>query len=114
MVQSLCEMDDAVAWLTVQHVLEKIEQLKGKDEETVLRSQYIVLFIDLLKPLSLGPYFGKALYITEKLIKQQETKAMQQSTLKILYETVSGPGISDMRKVEAVGWYLELKRQLSL
>ncbi|CAO3617403.1 unnamed protein product [Cunninghamella echinulata] len=114
MVQSLCEMDDAVAWLTVQHVLEKINQLKGKEEDTVLRSQYIVLFIDLLKPLSLGPYFGKALHITEKLIKQQETKAMQQSTLKILYETISGPGISDMRKVEAVGWYLELKRQLSL
>ncbi|CAO3625664.1 unnamed protein product [Cunninghamella blakesleeana] len=116
MVQSLCEMDDSVAWLTVQHVLEKINQLnqEGGDENIVLRSQYVILFIDLLKPLSLGPYFGKALHITEKLIKQQETKTMQQSTLKILFETVSGPGISDMRKVEAVGWYLELKRQLSL
>ncbi|KAI8098471.1 uncharacterized protein BX664DRAFT_309539 [Halteromyces radiatus] len=113
MVQSLCELDDAVAWLTVQHVLEKINQLSN-EKDASLRSEYVVLLIDLLKPLSLGPFFGKALFLVEKLIKQQETKGMQQSTLKIVYETVSGSGISDMRRVEAVGWYLELKRQLKL
>ncbi|KAI8332634.1 hypothetical protein BC941DRAFT_436113 [Chlamydoabsidia padenii] len=114
MVQSLCELDDAVAWMTVQHVLEKIKQL-GDDEQTItLRSEYLVLLIDLLKPLSLGPFFGQALTLVDKLIKQQETKGMQQATLKIVFETVSGSGISDMRRVEAVGWYLELKRQLDL
>ncbi|ORZ05842.1 hypothetical protein BCR42DRAFT_427873 [Absidia repens] len=114
MVQSLCELDDSVAWLTVQHVLEKINQLQDDETATTLRSEYLVLLIDLLKPLSLGPFFSKALVIVEKLIKKQETKGMRQSTLKIVYETISGSGISDMRKVEAVGWYLELKRQLSL
>jgi hypothetical protein len=110
MVQSLCELDDAVAWLTVQHVLEKINHL---DQGTV-RSEFLVLLIDLLKPLSLGPFFGQALAIVEQQIKQLETTNMQRSTLKIVFETVSGSGISDMRRVEAVGWYLDLKRQLLL
>lgn len=112
MVQSLCELDDAVAWMTVQHVLEKMKHLE--DDQVVLRSEFLVLLVDLLKPLSLGPFFAQALVIVEQQIKQQETKDMQRSTLKIVFETVSGSGISDMRRVEAVGWYLELKRQLLL
>jgi hypothetical protein len=32
--------------------------------------------------------------------------------LKIVFETVSGNGISDMRRVDAVGWYLQLKHDI--
>ncbi|KAI8060355.1 hypothetical protein BC940DRAFT_312158 [Gongronella butleri] len=113
MVQSLSQLDDAVAWLTVQQALQRREKLTS-EKDAVERADYLVLLIDLLKPLSLGPFFGKALYTVERLIKQLETKTMQQSTLKIVHETVSGSGISDMRRVEAVGWYLALKNQLDL
>ncbi|KAF7732104.1 hypothetical protein EC973_006359 [Apophysomyces ossiformis] len=112
MIQSLCEMDDALSWLTVGQLIGRIDSLL-EEKDIVLRSQYTVTLIDLLKPLSLGPFFGEMLEKIRNLVKQQETAAMKQATMKVLFETVSGPGISDMRRVEAVGWFLDLKRQIS-
>jgi hypothetical protein len=34
--------------------------------------------------------------------------------MKILFETVSGAGISDMRRTQAVGWFLDLKNELMM
>ncbi|KAG0170004.1 hypothetical protein DFQ30_002992 [Apophysomyces sp. BC1015] len=112
MIQSLCEMDDALSWLTVSRLTEEIHSL-SEEKDAVLRSQYTVALIDLLKPLSLGPFFGQILQQIKNLVLQQETPAMRQATLKMLFETVSGSGISDMRRVEAVGWFLDLKQHVS-
>ncbi|KAG1457491.1 hypothetical protein G6F46_006778 [Rhizopus delemar] len=113
MVQALCEMDDALSWLTVNQLIEKINSL-DQEKDIPLRSQYGTALIDLLRPLSLGPFFRSILDQVQKMVVSQETKAMQQATMKIIFDTVSGPGISDMRRTEAVGWYLDLKRQLQL
>lgn len=113
LIQALCGMDDALAWLTVSRLIEKIHSLKAEKDIT-LRSEYTTALIDMLKPLSLGPFFPSILDEVEKLILQQESKVMQRATMKILYETVSGSGISDMRRSEAVGWFLELKHKLKL
>ncbi|KAI7900459.1 uncharacterized protein BX663DRAFT_517699 [Cokeromyces recurvatus] len=113
LIQTLCSMDDALAWLTVNQLIEKIYSLNS-EEDIVLRNEYITALIDLLKPLSLGPFFQSILDEIEKMIFAQETSVMQKATMKILFETVSGPGISDMRRTEAVGWFLKLKRQLKL
>lgn len=113
MVQALCEMDDALSWLTVNQLIEKINSL-DQEKDILLRSQYSTALIDLLRPLSLGPFFRSILDQVQKMVVSQETKAMQQATMKIIFDTVSGSGISDMRRTEAVGWYLDLKRQLQL
>lgn len=113
MVQALCEMDDALSWLTVNQLIEKINSL-DQEKDIPLRSQYGTALIDLLRPLSLGPFFRSILDQVQKMVVSQETKAMQQATMKIIFDTVSGSGISDMRRTEAVGWYLDLKRQLQL
>ncbi|GAA5795193.1 hypothetical protein HPULCUR_000547 [Helicostylum pulchrum] len=113
LIEALCGMDDALAWLTVKQLIIKIESLTS-EKDIVLRNQYTTALIDLLKPLSLGPFFPSILDETKKLIFSQETKAMQKATMKILFETVSGTGISDMRRTEAVGWFLELKQKLKL
>jgi hypothetical protein len=113
MVQALCEMDDALSWLTVNQLIEKINSL-DQEKDIPLRGQYGTALIDLLRPLSLGPFFRSILDQVQKIVVSQETKAMQQATMKIIFDTVSGPGISDMRRTEAVGWYLDLKRQLQL
>lgn len=113
MVQALCEMDDALAWHTVDQLIERVYSLE-QEKDLPLRTQYFTALIDLLRPLSLGPFFRSILDVVEKLTILQETKSMQQATVKILYDTISGPGISDMRKTEAVGWYLDLKKKLKL
>jgi hypothetical protein len=106
-------MDDALAWLTVNQLIEKINSLTD-EKDSVLRNEYITALIDLLKPLSLGPFFPSILDEIRRLILAQETPVLQKATMKILFETVSGSGISDMRRTEAVGWFLELKRELNL
>lgn len=113
LIGALCGLDDALAWLTVKQLITKIESLTS-EKDIVLRNQYTTALIDLLKPLSLGPFFPSILDEIKKLILSQETKAMQKATMKILFETVSGTGISDMRRTEAVGWFLELKQKLKL
>ncbi|KAI9487541.1 MAG: hypothetical protein EXX96DRAFT_553687 [Benjaminiella poitrasii] len=113
LVQALCGMDDALAWLTVNQLIEKIHSL-GSEEDIVLRNEYTTALIDLLKPLSLGPFFSSILDEVERLVLEQETPAMQNATMKIIFEAVSGSGISDMRRTEAVGWFLKLKQQLKL
>ncbi|CAO3622300.1 unnamed protein product [Mucor hiemalis] len=113
LIQALCGMDDALAWLTVSRLIEKIHSLNAEKDIT-LRSEYTTALIDMLKPLSLGPFFPSILDEVEKLILQQESEVMQRATMKILFETVSGSGISDMRRSEAVGWFLELKHKLKL
>ncbi|CAO3658000.1 unnamed protein product [Rhizopus stolonifer] len=113
MVQALCEMDDALAWHTVDQLIERVYSL-DQEKDLPLRTQYFTALIDLLRPLSLGPFFRSILDVVEKLTISQETKSMQQATVKILYDTISSPGISDMRKTEAVGWYLDLKKKLKL
>ncbi|CEP12824.1 hypothetical protein [Parasitella parasitica] len=113
LIQALCGLDDALAWLTVNQLIEKIHSLK-QEKEIVLRNEYTTALIDLLKPLSLGPFFPSILDEIQRLIVAQETAAMQKATMKILFETVSGSGISDMRRTEAVGWFLELKRKLKI
>lgn len=113
LIQALCGMDDALAWLTVQQLITRVESLTD-EKDIVLRNEYITALIDLLKPLSLGPFFPSILDEIEKFITKQETKEMQRATMKILFDTVSGSGISDMRRTEAVGWFLELKRKLKL
>ncbi|KAI8393813.1 uncharacterized protein BYT42DRAFT_552311 [Radiomyces spectabilis] len=112
MIQSLCAMDDALAWLTVARVLEKLRTLES-EQDTVLQSQYTVVLIDLLKPMSLGPFLGKLLQEIEYQVLKQETPNAREATLKIIFEVVSGTGISDMRRVEAVGWFLDLKRRVA-
>lgn len=104
-------MDDALAWLTVEGLIHKIRSLTN-EKDLVLRNEYTTALIDLLKPLSLGPFFPSILDEIKRLILAQETEAMQKATMKILFETVSGSGISDMRRTEAVGWFLELKHEL--
>jgi hypothetical protein len=113
LIQALCGMDDALAWLTVNQLIQKINSLTD-EKDIVLRNEYITALIDLLKPLSLGPFFPSILDEIKRLILAQETPTMQKATMKILFETVSGSGISDMRRTEAVGWFLELKRELKL
>ncbi|KAI8646413.1 hypothetical protein BD408DRAFT_410188 [Parasitella parasitica] len=113
LIQALCGLDDALAWLTVNHLIEKIHSLK-EEKDIALRNEYTTALIDLLKPLSLGPFFPSILDEVRRLILAQETTAMQKATMKILFETVSGSGISDMRRTEAVGWFLELKRELKM
>jgi hypothetical protein len=113
LIQALCSMDDALAWLTVQQLVTKIESL-NQEKDIVLRNEYTTALIDLLKPLSLGPFFPSILDEIEKLIVKQETEIMQRATMKILFDTVSGNGISDMRRTEAVGWFLELKSRLKM
>lgn len=112
LIGALCSMDDALAWLTVEQLIAKIHSLKS-EKEIVLRNEYTTALIDLLKPLSLGPFFPSILDEIKKLIVQQETEVMQKATMKILFETVSGTGISDMRRTEVVGWFLELKHELN-
>ncbi|ORZ01546.1 hypothetical protein BCR43DRAFT_522379 [Syncephalastrum racemosum] len=112
MVQSICQLDDALSYVACGLLLEKIRSLSD-DKDLALQSQYLTAFIDLLKPMSLGPFFGQMLGEVEKLVLQQPTATMQESTLKILFETISGSGISDMRRVEAVGWFLELKKRVA-
>ncbi|KAI8982120.1 hypothetical protein BDF20DRAFT_865035 [Mycotypha africana] len=114
LVQALCEMDDALAWLTVNHLIQKIDSLKANEKNVALRNQYITALIDLLKPLSLGPFFPFILKEIEMLVHSQESKEIQRATMKIVFETVSGPGISDLRRTEAVGWFLDLKHDLKL
>jgi hypothetical protein len=112
LIGALCSMDDALAWLTVEQLITKIHSLNS-EKDIVLRNEYTTALIDLLKPLSLGPFFPSILDEIKKLILQQETEVMQKATMKILFETVSGTGISDMRRTEAVGWFLELKHELN-
>lgn len=112
MVQSICQMDDALSYIACGLLLEKIRSLSD-DKDLALQSQYLTAYIDLLKPMSLGPFFGQMLGEVEKLVLQQPTATMQEATLKILFETISGSGISDMRRVEAVGWFLELKKKIA-
>ncbi|KAI8330404.1 hypothetical protein EDC96DRAFT_452165 [Choanephora cucurbitarum] len=108
MIQALCQLDDALAWLTVQQLIQAIDSA-----DPVSKGSYLTVLIDLLKPLSLGPFFGAATEQVERFILAQETKEMQRATLKILFETLSqSAGISDMQKTEAIGWYLELKQKL--
>ncbi|OBZ82587.1 hypothetical protein A0J61_09363 [Choanephora cucurbitarum] len=108
MIQALCQLDDALAWLTVQQLIQAIESA-----DPVSRGPYLTVLIDLLKPLSLGPFFGAATEQVERLILAQETKEMQKATLKILFDTLSqSAGISDMQKTEAIGWYLELRQKI--
>ena len=115
MIQSLCMMDDALSWLATNYLLEKIHVLSVNEKDIVLHSQYTATLIDLLKPLSLGPFFGQLLNEVESLVLQQSmTAGTRNATLKIIFETVSGSGISDMRRVEAVGWFLELKRKVKV
>ncbi|KAI8083230.1 uncharacterized protein B0P05DRAFT_570584 [Gilbertella persicaria] len=111
LIQALCGMDDALAWLTTNQLIQKIDSI---DSDIVLKNQYTTALIDLLKPLSLGPFFPSILDQLRRLILGQETKVMQKATMKLVFESVSGSGISDMRKTEAVGWFLELKRELKL
>ncbi|KAG2205621.1 hypothetical protein INT46_003448 [Mucor plumbeus] len=113
LIQALCGLDDALAWLTVNQLIQKIHSLEN-EKDIVLRNEYTTALIDLLKPLSLGPFFPSILDEIRKLILSQETIIMQKATMKILFETVSGSGISDMRRTEAVGWFLELKRELKM
>lgn len=113
LIQALCSMDDALAWLTVNQLIQKINSLTD-EKDIVLRNEYTTALIDLLKPLSLGPFFPSILDEIKRLILAQKTHVMQKATMKILFETVSGSGISDMRRTEAVGWFLELKRELNL
>ncbi|KAI9498499.1 hypothetical protein BDB00DRAFT_754847 [Zychaea mexicana] len=113
MIQSLCMMDDALSWLAANYLLDKIHALSVNEKDIVLVSQYTAALIDLLKPLSLGPFFGQLLSEVEALVLQRSlTAGTRNATLKIIFETVSGSGISDMRRVEAVGWFLELKRKV--
>lgn len=105
-------MDDALSWLATQYLLDKIHSLTSDEKDLVLLSQYTTALIDLLKPLSLGPFFDRLLQEVETLVLHPSiTHDMRTSMLKILFETVSGSGISDMRRVEAVGWFLDLKRK---
>ena len=113
LIQVLCGMDDALAWFTVNQLIQKIHSL-NTESDIVLRNQYTTALIDLLKPISLGPFFPSLLDEIETLIVTQETPKMQKATMKILFETVSGSGISDMRRSEAVGWFLKLKHDLNL
>ncbi|ORE10993.1 hypothetical protein BCV72DRAFT_220469 [Rhizopus microsporus var. microsporus] len=108
MVKALCEIDDALAWFVVSRLIEKIHSL-----EMVSRAEYLTVLIDMLKPLSLGPFFPSILDEIRAQV-QVQTPKMQLATLKIIFDTVSGPGISDMRRKQAVGWYLNLKRELKL
>ncbi|KAG2224556.1 hypothetical protein INT45_004401 [Circinella minor] len=115
MIQSLCMMDDALSWLATNYLLDKIHALSINEKDIVLHSQYTAALIDLLKPLSLGPFFGQLLNEVETLVLQRSmTAGTRNATLKIIFETVSGSGISDMRRVEAVGWFLELKRKVKV
>ncbi|KAF1797372.1 hypothetical protein V8B55DRAFT_1516668 [Mucor lusitanicus] len=113
LIQALCGLDDALAWLTVNQLILKIHSL-NEEKDIPLRNEYTTALIDLLKPLSLGPFFPSILDEIRSLILAQETRVMQKATMKILFETVSGSGISDMRRTEAVGWFLELKRELHM
>lgn len=109
MVQSLCQMDDAIAWLATNCLLEKIEK---EEDDPVVLSQYTTALIDLIKPLSLGPFLGELLASVERLVLRQPAAEMRTATLKIVFDTVSGPGISDMRRTETVGWFLQLRRKV--
>lgn len=113
LIQALCDIDDALAWLTVKQLMEKINSLTS-EKDIALRNQYITALIDMLKPMSLGPYFPYVASEIRQLILTQESPVIQKATMKIVYETVSGAGISDMRRVEAVKWFLELKHELNL
>lgn len=112
LIQALCGIDDALAWLTVNQLVEKIHSLT-EEKDITLRNEYITALIDLLKPMSLGPFFPSILTEVKQLITKQESPVIQKATMKILFETVSGAGISDMRRTQAVGWFLDLKRELN-
>lgn len=107
MVQALCEIDDSVAWLTVNHLRQKIDAMD--DKQVIERSQFLVTLIDQMKPISLGPFFGIMMQDIGSLIRNEPGAT---ALLKIVFETVSGNGISDMRRVDAVGWYLQLKHDI--
>ncbi|KAH8551542.1 hypothetical protein BGW37DRAFT_44021 [Umbelopsis sp. PMI_123] len=109
MVQALCEIDDSVAWLTVNHLRQHIDKLDTQD--VIQRSQFLVTLIDQMKPISLGPFFSMMMNDIGNLIRN-ESPASAIALLKIVFETVSGNNISDMRRVDAVGWYLQLKRDI--
>jgi hypothetical protein len=64
-----------------------------------------------MKPISLGPFFSMMMNDIGNLIRN-ESPASAVALLKIVFETVSGNSISDMRRVDAVGWYLALKRDI--
>ncbi|KAI7872952.1 hypothetical protein BDF14DRAFT_51846 [Spinellus fusiger] len=89
MIHSLCEMDDAVAWLTVGLLLQKMDSWT-QEVHAVQRSEYLSVLFDLLKPLSLGPFFAEYLNKMEGYVLAQETQGMKEATLKLLFETVSG------------------------
>lgn len=108
-IQSICQLDDALAWLATEFLLDKIRSSSSDDVKV---SQYLTVLIDLIKPLSLGPFFGQLLSNIENLVLQQPTSAMRTASLKIVFETVSGSAVSDLRRVEAVGWFLNLKQKV--
>lgn len=109
MVQALCEIDDSVAWLTVNHLRQKIDHMDTK--QVIERSHFLVTLIDQMKPISLGPFFGVMMNDIGALIRA-ESDTSAKALLKMVFETVSGNGISDMRRVDAVGWYLQLKQDI--
>ncbi|GAB5593923.1 hypothetical protein Unana1_08823 [Umbelopsis nana] len=109
MVQALCEIDDSVAWLTVNHLRQKIDHMEAK--QVIERSQFLVTLIDQMKPISLGPFFGIMMNDIGALIRA-ESDTSAKALLKMVFETVSANGISDMRRVDAVGWYLQLKQDI--
>lgn len=109
MIQSICQVDDALAWLATEFLLDKI---RSRPSDDIQVPQYLTVLIDLIKPLSLGPFLGQLLSNIENLILQQPTSAMRTASLKIVFETVSGSAVSDIRRVEAVGWFLNLKQKV--
>jgi hypothetical protein len=112
LIQALCRTDEALAWVTTNQLITKLDTIKPNKELIVIHSQYVIVLIDLLKPLSITPFFTIMLGHVQRMILAQPTKGIQKATMQMLFETISSFDISDTRKTEAIGWYLALKNKI--
>jgi hypothetical protein len=112
LIQALCRIDESLAWVTTNQLITKLDTIKLNNELIVIHSQYIIVLIDLLKPLSITPFFTIMLGHVQRMILTQPTKGIQKATMRMLFETISSFDISNTRKTEAIGWYLALKNKI--
>lgn len=125
MIQSLVSTDEALAWLTVQHLLFKIESLAPAlssetlsdtdDRNLLARSHLLITLVDQLRPLSAVGFFRTLLARIHELVVAEPNAIARQAVMKMVFEAIAGAGgegISEVGKVEGVKWFLDLKKEV--
>ncbi|RUS19332.1 hypothetical protein BC937DRAFT_87655 [Endogone sp. FLAS-F59071] len=125
MIQSLVSTDDALAWLTVQHLMLKIESLSPSssletlsdpdDRNLLVRSHLLITLVDQLRPLSAVGFFRTLLARIHELVVAEPNSMARQVVMKGVFEAIagaSGEGLSEVGKVEGVKWFLNLNKEV--